>query len=79
MKQKKNWLLGGLLAVMLTTTESVGDFQKAVEAYNAGDYATAVAELTPLAVDGDPAAQLSLSDIYRLGQGVPQDDSQAAQ
>ena len=47
MKQIKNWILGGLLAVMLTATASAADYQKGWEALNSGDYTTALAEITP--------------------------------
>ncbi len=52
-------------------------FQAGVEAYNRGDYATALKEWRPLAEQGDASAQHNLGWMYHLGQGVPQDDVQA--
>jgi hypothetical protein len=49
------------------------DLQKGFDAYNRGDYATALREWTPLAEQGDADAQYNLGQMYRRGQGVPQD------
>ena len=46
-------------------------------AYNAGDYATALAEWTPLAEAGDVRAQYGLGRMYADGDGVEQDDKKA--
>ena len=50
-----------------------GDFQKGVDAYDKGDYATALKEFMPLAEQGDASAQYNLGQIYRQGLGVPED------
>ena len=42
-------------------------------AVHAGDYATAINILKPLAEQGDAGAQNSLGAMYANGQGVPQD------
>ena len=47
-----------------------GDFQKGVDAYDKGDYATAVKEWTPLANQGNVKAQYNLGLIYDMGKGV---------
>ena len=77
MKQVQNWFLGGLLAVMLAGGALAADFQKGLDAANAGDYATALAEWTPLAEAGDADAQYNLGIMYDNGRGVPQDDAEA--
>ena len=77
MKQIKNWILGGLLAVMLAGGALAGDFQKGLDAANAGDYATALAEWTPLAEAGHAVAQYNLGQMYREGMGIPQDYAEA--
>ena len=46
------------------------DFNKGLDAYKRGDFATALRELKPLAEQGDAEAQLSLGIIYDLGLGV---------
>ena len=55
-----------------------GDFQKGMEAYNKGDYATALKEWKPLAEGGDTDAQYNLGIMYDNGQGVLQDYKTAA-
>ena len=50
-----------------------GDFQKGVEAYNKGDFATALKEWTPLADQGHAKAQYNLGVAYANGEGVLQD------
>ena len=49
------------------------DFQKGVDAYDTGDYSLALDEFTPLAEQGDASAQYNLGEMYRRGDGVPQD------
>jgi TPR repeat protein len=56
----------------------VADRQKGMEAFNAGDYATALRELRPLAEQGYVDAQVNLGFMYDKGEGVAQDDAQAA-
>jgi len=53
------------------------DFQKGFDAYNRGDYATALREWTPFAEQGDADAQYNLGFMYDNGYGVPQDDKTA--
>ena len=49
------------------------DFQKGYDAYQAGDYATALQEWRPLVDQGDASSQLHLGFLYSDGNGVPQD------
>ena len=53
------------------------DFQKGFAAYNAGDFATALQEWTPLAEAGDEFAQYNLGIMYNNGEGVLQDYKEA--
>jgi len=50
------------------------DFQAGVDAYNQGDYATALKEWRPLAEQGDVDAQFNLGVMYDMGHGVPPQD-----
>ena len=77
MKRVKNWIFGGLLAVMLAGGALAADLQKGLDAYESGDYATALAEWKPLAEAGDAVAQYNLGQMYRQGKGVPQDYEEA--
>jgi hypothetical protein len=54
----------------------VADFQKGEEAYEAGDYATALRELRPLAEQGHAESQHVLAEMYAGGDGVAQDSVQ---
>jgi len=63
--------------VMLATSAFAQDFQKGWDAYEAGDYATALQEFRPLAEQGDASAQNNLGFMYYKGQGVPQDNTEA--
>jgi TPR repeat protein len=49
------------------------DFQKGFDAYNRGDYATALREWTLAAGQGHAFAQYNLGLMYDIGPGVPQD------
>lgn len=53
------------------------DFAKGQDAYNSGDYQTAIAEWQPLAEGGDAEAQFGMGLLYANGFGVPLDDDQA--
>ena len=53
------------------------DFQKGWEAYNKGDYATALREWSALAEQGFANAQYNLGVMYGTGEGVTEDDKEA--
>ena len=73
------------LPILLTVTVLLGsvgegwsaDFLKGWDAYNKGDYATALREWKPLAEQGDASAQSLVGSMYNEGLGVPQDDKTA--
>ena len=47
------------------------------DAYENGNYTTALREWKTLAEQGSAPAQFNLGNMYRRGQGVPQDDETA--
>jgi len=53
------------------------DLQRGLEAYQQGDYAAALADLEPLARQGDPEAQFALGMMSDNGEGVIQDYGRA--
>jgi len=53
------------------------DYTKGVEAYEKGDFTTALKFWQPLAEQGDTDAQYNLGQMYRQGQGVQQDNKTA--
>lgn len=65
------------LAMLSSSTVFAQDFDKGLTAYYAGDFATALDELRPLAEEGNADAQKKLGDMYSDGKGVPQSYSEA--
>lgn len=66
-----------LLAASTLSGPAHADVKAGVDAWQAGDYQSAVAEWRPLAVAGDADAQFNLGQAYKLGRGVPTDLNQA--
>jgi TPR repeat protein len=70
-----------LIALVLTfvcfAMPAWADFQAGMDAYNRGDYATALREIRPLAEQGDADAQYYLGVLYDFRKGVPQDFAMA--
>ena len=66
-----------VLLVILSAPAWAG-WDEGAMAYDRGDYATALRELTPLAEQGHPGAQLALGLMYDNGWGVPEERSEAA-
>ena len=66
-----------VLALALPAPVLAAELEAGVEAYDRGDYATALKEWRPLAEQGDADAQLGLGAMYFYGQGVPQDYAEA--
>ena len=63
------------LVVLLgsTGTSWGADYQKGLAAHQSGDFATALREWKPRAEQGGAYAQYNLGQMYRKGEGVPQD------
>src|SRR5262249_766171 len=78
----KHFLAGVSLALMITLMMTGGaaaePLEEAQAAYERGDYAAGIRLLRPLADQGDRAGQYNLGIMYREGQGVPRDDTEAA-
>ena len=66
-----------IFAFLVSATPVWADFQAGEDAYNRGDYDTALREWLPLAEQGDADAQFNLAALYMKGQGVPQDVSKS--
>jgi TPR repeat protein len=68
-----------LVVLLFSPTEGWSqDLQVGLDAWDRGDFATALREWTPLAEQGHASAQYNLGQMYREGEGVPQDDKTAA-
>ena len=71
-------ILAMTLAVLLSAgAAGAQDFDAGLEAYQRGDYASAMKEWHPLAEAGNPHIQFFIGGMYDLGQGVPQDNGEA--
>ena len=68
-----------VLSIVCLAVPAWADYKAGEDAYNRGDFATALREWRPLAEQGDALAQYNLGVLYRKGRGVPQDDVQARQ
>ena len=67
-----------LLAVAIASGSfAYGDYEDGVNAAQAGDYSTALAEFTVAAEEGLDLAQYNLAILYYTGRGVEQDFAQA--
>ncbi len=64
--------------IALAAQPSWASVESGVDAYNGGDYARALHELTPLAEKGNATAQRYLAAMYADGFGVTQDEKMAA-
>ena len=70
-------LLVCILFVLLGTKMSAQEIDKGYEAYNDGDYATALNEWKPIAEQGYAFAQYNLGIMYEYGNGVAKDYAEA--
>jgi len=66
-----------VLSTVCLGVPACADFQVGLDAYDRGDYATALSELRPLAEQGDAEAQFKLGVLYHDGLGVTQNYIQA--
>lgn len=67
-----------VLITALNGAPSLAGFKEGQEAYERGDYATALMEFRPLAEQDDASAQFYLAVMYEKGEGAPQDYHEAA-
>ncbi len=65
------------LVVVLVAVPACTNSKTGVDAYEKGDYATALMEFRVLAEQGDAIAQYNLGLMYANGRGVPEDYVQA--
>ncbi|MBT4890870.1 MAG: sel1 repeat family protein, partial [Rhodospirillales bacterium] len=60
------------IGILFTSPVYSADLHKGMEAFNVGDFATALSEWEPLANQGEPFAQYLMGVMYHEGNGVPQ-------
>ncbi len=68
-----------VLSILCLALPVWADFQAGMDAYNRGDFKTALREWQPLAEQGDAQAQFSYGLLYENGDGVPRDYAKARQ
>ena len=67
-----------IMAALISLGAPAGaDVKSGIDAYQRGDFASAVSTWRPLAIAGDADAQYNLGQAYRLGRGVPADPQMA--
>lgn len=71
-------MIGVLLVLCVALVAASADYQTGLEAFNQGDYATALKEWLPLAEQGNAAAQAMIGIMYQGGLGVPRSLETAA-
>ncbi|MEK9628164.1 MAG: tetratricopeptide repeat protein [Nitrospinota bacterium] len=74
---KKINVIGMFFAVFLVSGCASNGYQTARDAFDRGDYDTAVKEFKALADQNDPKGQFGLAIMYDLGEGVPQSSENA--
>lgn len=65
------------LSIALSLSPAAADTKAGVDAWQAGDYATAIKEWRAAAEAGDPDAAFNLGQAYKTGRGVTQDLNEA--
>ena len=73
----KRLVLAALFIILCLAAPAWGGFEEGLEAYERGDYVTALKEFLPLAEQGNPEAQLFLGWMYAQSQGVSHDYAEA--
>jgi uncharacterized protein len=83
--RKDRWFIALRLSVALTLSMTClsapawAEFQVGMDAYNRGDFKTALREWQPMAEQGDARAQFYFGLLYENGDGVPLDYAKARQ
>ena len=70
-------LTAGLACLLAAPAVLAGPLEDGMDAYDKGDYATALKLFQPLADQGDAGGETELGLMYNFGMGVPQDYAKA--
>ncbi|RJF92860.1 SPOR domain-containing protein [Sphingomonas cavernae] len=70
---------GFAVAALAASIPAIADVEQGIDAWLRGDFAEAVNQWRPLAIEGDADAQFNLATAYKLGRGVRADLVQAEQ
>ncbi len=70
---KAQWFFAGLLLATVSIGAAGADGKAGYDAWQRGDWETALKNWRPLAIAGDDEAQYNMGQAYRMGRGVPAD------
>ena len=73
----KNIFVGFVFLILLSPITAMADYQDGRDAFDRGDYSTAVKEFKTLAKQNDPKGQYALAVMYDIGEGVSQNSKEA--
>ncbi|MBC8285234.1 MAG: sel1 repeat family protein [Nitrospinae bacterium] len=73
----KKYVFGILFTGYILIGCASTDYQRGRDAFDRGDYDTAVKEFRSLAEQNDPRGQYALAIMYDLGEGVPKNPEEA--
>ena len=73
----KNIFIGIVFLMSLSPVEVLADYQDGRDAFDRGDYSTALKEFEILAKQNDPRGQYALAVMYDIGEGVLQSSKEA--
>lgn len=78
MRKSVRILIALCLGGSMPAVASAGSLQDGAAAYSRGDYTEALQLLRPVAEQGDALAQVIVGVMYAKGNGVTEDDVEAA-
>jgi uncharacterized protein len=73
----KKIFVGIMFLMSLSPVVVMADYQEGRDAFDRGDYSTALKEFKILTKQNDPRGQYALAVMYDLGEGVPQNSKEA--
>ena len=79
MRMSLRFPIAAVLSIVCLAVPAWADYKAGEDAYNRGDFATALREWRPLAEQGHAGAQYYLGLCYDFRKGVPQDFAMARQ
>lgn len=69
--------VSAMLLLGILATSAIAGLPEGIAAYNASNYAAAVAQLKPLASRGNPIAQTYIAAMYDYGRGLIRDHNKS--
>lgn len=73
------WKIYFFVLLVWTQTFAIAGYEGGMAAYEAKDYASALKEWSPLALNGNANAQYRLGIMFAHGEGIPKDEKKATE